>query len=117
MCGRNLDAKSVWEWKQRGIEDSEDPLPTLLGLDWKDVVWGLVVVASQGTITGQIFFNFGFFNDLITDPGFYKATMFRLWVAIVGGVSAFFWFYQCTREAVEVALDLMEKAMLKLIYP
>ncbi|KAI8597364.1 hypothetical protein EDD21DRAFT_447073 [Dissophora ornata] len=48
--GRALNARGIWKWKQKYVADPDKPMRTVLGLDWMDLLWGLVVVAVMGLI-------------------------------------------------------------------
>ncbi|KAF9108882.1 hypothetical protein BGX29_003812 [Mortierella sp. GBA35] len=52
--GRTLDSRGVWKWKEQfgkrpnGDDDGTGGLRTVMGLDWMDVVWGLLFTTCAG---------------------------------------------------------------------
>lgn len=53
--GHELDTRRIWRWKQSvlALIGRNDPPPVvpILNVDWIDVVWGVVMLASAGTLT------------------------------------------------------------------
>lgn len=86
--GRELDERAIWPWKRRDMEAPEEPVTMYWGLEKKDIVWGLLVVAGIGTIVCEIGFNFslwiGIANGNREDVGFAKTALSRAVMAVFG---------------------------------
>ncbi|KAF9141141.1 hypothetical protein BGX30_005355, partial [Mortierella sp. GBA39] len=46
--GRAIDSKSAWHWKRQFNPDGDFPLNTVMGLDWMDVIWGVLFTTGAG---------------------------------------------------------------------
>lgn len=96
--GRELDKREIWEWKRRDMEAPEELVTIFLGLEWKDIVWGLLAVAGIGTVISEFAFNLGSclsavgtaiaaasgLEEFPRDVSFYQMAMLRVLVAIIG---------------------------------
>ncbi|KAG0301841.1 hypothetical protein BGZ97_002585 [Linnemannia gamsii] len=48
--GRAIDSSGVWRWKQQFHPGGDSPLKTVMGLDWMDAVWGLLLTTGAGFV-------------------------------------------------------------------
>lgn len=48
--GRAIDSNGVWRWKAQFRPASDFPLNRVLGLDWMDVIWGVLFTTGAGFV-------------------------------------------------------------------
>ncbi|OAQ34757.1 hypothetical protein K457DRAFT_133220 [Linnemannia elongata AG-77] len=48
--GRAIDSNGAWQWKKQFFPDGDFPLKRVMGLDWMDVVWGVLFTTGAGFV-------------------------------------------------------------------
>ncbi|KAG0003410.1 hypothetical protein BGZ65_001729 [Modicella reniformis] len=129
-AGRELNERKIWEWRQMFMDDhpQKPVVMTIMGVDWRDLIWAISITASIGvillTMLLYVLFVMVFIEKVLSGERSWgiagrRSTIdfcYAIWMMAVlivimfvlvklGVLGVFFVIYDCIEDLSEYALD------------